>query len=312
MAFQGTNEQLVKTGSTKAVVAATQYGVQELPTSDSLSSDEPPWPEDEKGRLAILKAHFKSPEMDKADGSKQLVSRGSQLQETLLVTADVTVSSEQQIEPVESKNAKEISDLQNRLLHAESEREEFRRNFQEAQEQIFSMQPRRSDITENEAAEEYCSLCANVENWIDSHFNDVLNLDYKIFAHSDVNIVSGSRLLALIELTPGAINAKDVPDTLQYYLRSAIMNFICREIFQQDLYRADTGPWELLHTIEASMRSLEPRRGKPSRSRGSLHLCMKLKTQQIEPPSAPGVAKRSLLSFPALNTRALAVSVQVN
>ena len=42
------------------------------------------------------------------------------------------------------------------------------------------------------------------------------------------------------------------------------MNFICVEIFQPELYDAVAGPWKFLQTIEASMGTLEPRRGKSS------------------------------------------------
>lgn len=179
--------------------------------------------------------------------------------------AEDLADSRRRIESVENKTAKELLDLQRRLQQVESERAEYKRNFEDAQEQIFRMQPRRSDITEDDASKEYNSLCINVEHWIDSHFDQVLDLDYGIYKDSKVDVASGMRLISWIEMTAGGIEALDIPDTLPYYLRNAIMSFITREILQQKPYQADLFPWKLLEIIETSMRTLEPHRGESSR-----------------------------------------------
>jgi hypothetical protein len=180
----------------------------------------------------------------------------------LAITNEEVVNLQRQIQSMKSKHAGEIADLQTKLQQAEKQKTEYQQNFLDAQEQVFSMQPRRSDITEDEATSEYSSLCINVENWVESHLGTALDLDYKIFEQSKVDIASGSRLLALIEITSGGAKSRDVPGTLQYYLRNAIMTFICEEVFQPELYNAVAGPWKFLHSIIASMETLEPRRGK--------------------------------------------------
>ena len=83
---------------------------------------------------------------------------------------------------MESKHAEEISDLQTKLQQAEKQSAEYQQNFDDAQEQVFSLQPRRSDITEDDAASEYSTLRVNVENWIESHLKAALDLDRKIIA----------------------------------------------------------------------------------------------------------------------------------
>jgi len=135
-------------------------------------------------------------------------------------------------------------------------------NFTDVQNQIFSMQPRRPDIMEEEAVDAYNSLCINVGDWIDSHLDDALEGDYEIFSRTKVDLDSGSRLLRLIRMTPGAMRCREVPQTLQYYLQNAFMNFIHHEIFQPEPFGTDGGPWMLLHAIESNMRALDPHRGK--------------------------------------------------
>jgi phage host-nuclease inhibitor protein Gam len=169
---------------------------------------------------------------------------------------------QQRIDSIQCKHIKEITDLQRELQLIKKERDDYRQNFADAQEQIFSMQPHRSDITEDVAIQEYSSLCIAVENWIESRLDAVLDLDAKIFTHSTaVDLTSGTRLLRCITSTPGAANSRNIVGTLQYYIRSAIMNFICHEIFKPELYEIISQQWKLIRTVENSMENREPRRG---------------------------------------------------
>jgi hypothetical protein len=212
--------------------------------------------------LTLRQARSGDLKCNEAETAKQPTHGQSQPGDSQLATHEPVVNLQLQIQSMESKHAGEISDLQTKLQQAEKQSAEYQQNFDDAQEQVFSLQPRRSDITEDDAASEYSILRVNVENWIESHLGAALDLDHKIFAQSKVDIASGSRLLALIEITHRGAKSRDVPGTLPYYLRNAIMNFICVEIFQPELHDAVAGPWEFLQTIEASMRTLEPRRGK--------------------------------------------------
>jgi hypothetical protein len=212
--------------------------------------------------LAIIQAQIRGLQSDKAKLVKELNYTKSQLRDSQQATAETLDNSQRHMDSIVGKTAKELLNLQKKLEKAEAERAEYQRNFKDAQEKIFSMQPRRSDITEDEAIEEYSSLCVNVENWIETNLGDVLDLDYQIFAQSKVDVLGGSQLIGLIEMTRGGALALDIPDTLLYCLRNAIMNFICHRIFQGDLYAGDPGPWPFISFIETNMRNLEPRRGK--------------------------------------------------
>jgi hypothetical protein len=163
------------------------------------------------------------------------------------------------LEMANAKAAKEKAELERD--EARDEGQQHFQNFTDVQNQIFSMQPRRPDITEEEAIEAYNSLCINVGDWIDSYLDDVLERDYEVFSQINVDLDSGYKLLRLISMTPGAMKASEVPGTLQYYLQNAFMNFIHCKIFHTDPFGGDGGPWTLLHVIESSMRALDPHRG---------------------------------------------------
>lgn len=269
-ACKNTKEQPIITSinpeSIKEAIKHSKTSTSDVSQEDFLSLERPQGSGDEEScaeyRLAITEARLKSPQGNEAFATKQLAITENQLRDSQAATAETLANSNRLIESIENKYASELSDLRKQLQYAESDAAEQRQNFQDAQGQIFSMQPRRIDITEEEAVEGYGSLCVNVEHWIDSHLENVLDLDCKLFSKSKVDSGSGSRLLGLIEMTPGGTEARDVVDTLPYYLRNAIMNFIHREIFERELYHEDSEPWKLLHTIETSIRSLEPRRGK--------------------------------------------------
>jgi len=177
-------------------------------------------------------------------------------------TFDTVTDAQQENDPIRTKHDKEIADLQTELQRAKEKEAESHQNFLEAQEQIFSLQSRRPDITEDAATSDYNSLCIAVEDWIDFRFKAVLDLDAKIFTHSSpVDLASGSRFIQCIKITPGAMTSRDILGTLEYYIRNAIMNFFSHEIFERELYDIISEHWGLIRTIQNSMEKLQPRRG---------------------------------------------------
>jgi hypothetical protein len=221
--------------------------------------------EAERDQLKIDRDRAKSERKDaKTETSRLREERGcafAAIQE-LKVERDQVIAERDQAksEITDAKAAKDKAELERD--EAKAEGQQHLQNFTDVQNQIFSMQPRRPDITEEEAVAAYNSLCINVENWIDSNLDDVLEQDYDIFSQAKVDLDSGSRLLHWISMTQGAMKARDVPETLQYYLQNAFMNFIDYEIFRREPYGPNGGPWTFLHVIESSMRALDPHRGK--------------------------------------------------
>lgn len=192
---------------------------------------------------------------------KEMIHSQTQTDAQLGVT-DIVTNTQQQIKSIRSECDGEIANLQAELQREKDKAAEYQQNFLDVQEQVFSLQHRRLDITEDTATSEYRALCIAVEDWIDSRFNAVLDLDAKIFGHNAaIDQASGSRLLQCIMLMPGATNSRNIIGTLQYYIRSAIMNYFCHDVFERELYETIGKEWMLIRTIEKGMNLLEPRRG---------------------------------------------------
>jgi hypothetical protein len=134
----------------------------------------------------------------------------------------------------------------------------LKKNLQDTQDFIFSLQPNQQTLTETEATADFISLCASVEAWVDSKLGE--SLDDKIVIKGKVPLKSSRMLLSLIPY-PGN-KAFKYPQTDEYNVTAAILKFLCNMIFSKDFYcPIGTLETEFLLSIERSMRSLEPRRG---------------------------------------------------
>jgi hypothetical protein len=221
--------------------------------------------EAERDQFKTDRERTKSERIEAKENKKKL----REIRDTALATIQVLEAERDQAISERDQAIFEITDAKTAKEKAELERDEAKvegqqhlQNFTEVQNQIFSMQPRRPDIMEEEAINSYNSLCNNVGDWIDSQLDDVLDRDYEVFSQTNVDLGSGSRLLRLISMTPGALKSIEIPGSLQYYLQNAVMNFIHYEIFKSEPFGADGGPWKFLHVIESNMRALDPHRGK--------------------------------------------------
>jgi hypothetical protein len=135
---------------------------------------------------------------------------------------------------------------------------ELRKELRDAHDFIFSLQPKREQITESEAAAEFRSLGRTIEDWVETNLGDDLHdrsiLKQRIHA-------SHIRRFLMCVSSPGQ-EASRCPDTDVYNVIAAIMKFLCIEIFDKDFYcPVEGGAMEFLSSILMSMRNLEPRRG---------------------------------------------------
>jgi GAF domain-containing protein len=135
---------------------------------------------------------------------------------------------------------------------------ELRKNLQDAQDFIFSLQPRQQKLTETEAAEDFYTLCGSIEEWVDSKFGEAL--DGRILTKEKVLSEPLTKLLSLIP-HPGK-EAFKYPGTDEYNITAAILQFLCNEIFNKEFY-CPIGDREIefMVSVEKSMRNIEPRRG---------------------------------------------------
>ncbi|KAF8862454.1 hypothetical protein BDZ45DRAFT_203481 [Acephala macrosclerotiorum] len=150
----------------------------------------------------------------------------------------------------------EVSDTQCRELT--SQVKQLQKDLQDAHDFIFALQPRRPIITPAQAAEDYKSLCLNVENWVQTTLCDVLD-KRRIPLSKDISPEQVEMFLGLI--SPAGWSAFQTPDSDEYNIIAAIMSFLCREIFDRGFWcPMEDGSLNMLDSIENSMRNLEPRR----------------------------------------------------
>jgi len=152
----------------------------------------------------------------------------------------------------------ECKHLQEQNAQLRRQLEEAQKNLTDAQDFIFSLQRREQKITESEAAKEFNSLCMSVEDWVQTKLGDAIE---KRLLKNEATI-SGPLTRKLLSFIPQpGKEAFQYPDTDEYNVIAAIMNFLCIEIFDRDFYcPIEPGAMELLISIERSMRNLEPRR----------------------------------------------------
>ncbi|PMD40387.1 hypothetical protein L207DRAFT_511881 [Hyaloscypha variabilis F] len=133
---------------------------------------------------------------------------------------------------------------------------ELQKELRDAHDFIFSLQPRREQITESEAAAEFRSLGRTIEDWVETNLGDDIH-DRSILKRPHASQIR--RFLTFVSL-PGK-EASRRPDTDVYNVMAAIMKFLCSEIFDKDFYcPIEEGAMDFLNSILMSMRKLEPRR----------------------------------------------------
>jgi len=130
---------------------------------------------------------------------------------------------------------------------------ELRRDLQDMQDFIFSLQPRQRRLTETEATEDFNTLCGSIEEWVDRKLGK--SLDDRILPQT-VCLTPSQRLLALIP-HPGK-EAFRYPGTDEYNITAAILRFLCDEIFDKEFYCpiADVKS-SFMESVEQSMRNLQ-------------------------------------------------------
>ncbi len=140
---------------------------------------------------------------------------------------------------------------------------ELRKNLEEQQDFVFSLQPQQAKITETEAKSEFTSLCGVIEEWVDTNLGDAIQ--DKAMVEEKVALEPAKALLSLIP--PSGREAFKYFDTDEHNIAAAIMQFLCENIFEREFYCPITpGAIDFLVGIERSMRN-----SNPTRSKSALH-----------------------------------------
>ncbi|KAH8804542.1 hypothetical protein F5884DRAFT_417434 [Xylogone sp. PMI_703] len=140
--------------------------------------------------------------------------------------------------------------LRNRIV-------QLQKDLSDAQDFVFSLQPRQTNITESEASSEYNSLCGMVQQWVETNVGDAL---YERDMHREKIYPHAAKELLDLISKPGK-QAFVYLDTDEYNIVSAIMKFLCVEIFDRPFFcPIEDGAVKILSSVEKAMRNMEPRR----------------------------------------------------
>ncbi len=159
--------------------------------------------------------------------------------------------------------AEKLKDSQRECDILQRQVRELQKELRDVHDFVFSLQPKREQITESEAAADFKLLCRMIEDWVETNVGDSLGDEIharSIIKQRGLQASRIRRFLMLVSL-PGE-EASKCPDTDVYNVIAAIMKFLCIEIFDKDFYcPVEEGAMEYLNSILTSMRTLEPRRG---------------------------------------------------
>ncbi|KAI9374734.1 hypothetical protein BJX61DRAFT_540540 [Aspergillus egyptiacus] len=199
------------------------------------------------------KEEEEEPEMDPGPALGRI--EGHSESTSVTMTSEVADSNHQLIPASLLHESKvEISSLRQRISH-------LQRDLQEAQDFVFSLQPRQQTLTETEASEEFRALCAAVEDWVDQKLGD--NLE-EMTINPDCRIEDIANLMDLISAR-GKL-AFHVPGSDAQNIQALILRYLADNLFNLDFYcPLGTGQREFITSLERAMRDLTPKRAVSSR-----------------------------------------------
>ncbi|KAF0636162.1 hypothetical protein FPSE5266_11709 [Fusarium pseudograminearum] len=145
-------------------------------------------------------------------------------------TETVLDSRQQEIEDREM----EKDELVLRVEALENELASTQRQLEEAQDQVFRLQPCRKDITESEAKDAYKTLVGNVQRWVENRAGHVIDELETGRLMSRAAPPEGSRLVTLLrEQSRRCIN---VSQSDEFQIMGAIMNYLHITMFSKSFY----------------------------------------------------------------------------
>ncbi|KAL4925105.1 uncharacterized protein BDV17DRAFT_190234 [Aspergillus undulatus] len=130
-------------------------------------------------------------------------------------------------------------------------------DLQDAQDFVFSLQPRHKTLTESEAIGDFTALCAAIEEWVDLKLGDAL--EEMSIADDQLRVKDIGALMDLIP--PAGKAAFNILNTDQDLIQAAILRYLNDAIFSQEFYcPLPPSDRQFVLGVERSMRSLTPKR----------------------------------------------------
>ncbi|KAL4912312.1 hypothetical protein BDW62DRAFT_25465 [Aspergillus aurantiobrunneus] len=157
----------------------------------------------------------------------------------------------------ETKEPPSIPSLQEVNAALRSQITQLQSDLHDAQDFVFSLQPRHQILTEAEAVEEFTALCAAVEDWVDQKLGD--DLDKMNITSEPLRVKDIQNIMDLIP--PAGKAAFNIPNTDVDNIQAMILRYLNDVIFSQEFYcPLPPSERQFIMTVERSMRGLQPKR----------------------------------------------------
>lgn len=128
---------------------------------------------------------------------------------------------------------RELHDARNQLDSTKIQLQARSTQLNEVRDQVFRLQPARSEITESEAKSLYQNLCKSIQRWVESRMSSLDSM-----GGARVGTMPGAlqayRLVAL--LRESARRCIDVDQSEEFHVFAIIMNYIALGLFSRSFY----------------------------------------------------------------------------
>ncbi|KAH7316593.1 hypothetical protein B0I35DRAFT_409779 [Stachybotrys elegans] len=152
-------------------------------------------------------------------------------------TEHVLDSRQQELEKQENLNAqlsKKVEALEKELAEARNQAKNKNKQFQDAKDQIFTLQAPRKDITESEASEAYTSLLRNIQRWAENRMKPILDDFDAGRLRARPSPVQATRFVSL--LREPAKRCVNISEADEYHVMAVIMNYVWVVFFSKSFY----------------------------------------------------------------------------
>jgi hypothetical protein len=142
----------------------------------------------------------------------------------------------------------ELVELKLRFKKHEETSQKTSEQLHDAQNHIFRLQPRRTQITETEAQEEFEDLYNGIQRWVENRLEGILNeMDDGYLQKRTCAAEDAKQILRLTGARAREDFASDQSD--EHHVIAIIMEYLCRHVFQKDFY-CPLGPGQAPTTSE--------------------------------------------------------------
>lgn len=128
----------------------------------------------------------------------------------------------------------ELKSTQGQLDSAKVQIQSRSKQLNEVRDQVFRLQPTRSEITEAEAKSLYSSLCKGIQRWVENRMSSLDTAGGGARISTTAGALQAYRLVSL--LRESARHCIDVDQSDEYHIFAVVMNYLWLALFSRPFY----------------------------------------------------------------------------